>query len=108
MSENWCRRRIIRPHGGTGAADCEIVLQRRPRKPVSCGFILGEEEPVIRKLSVVPALLVILALAGASAATADPLPYIDWRDLVDTAKDGDHVVGEEQCAIPRQVADAFA
>ncbi len=89
---------------GTGAADSEIVIQRRSRKPVGCGYFLGEEEPVMRKLSIVPALLVILALAGASAATADPLPYIDWRDLVDTSETGDHVVGEELCAIPRPAA----
>ncbi len=62
----------------------------------------------MRKLSIILASLVILALAGASAATADPLPYIDWRDLVDTSEDGDHVVGEEQCAIPRPAAVASA
>ncbi len=58
----------------------------------------------MRKLSIILASLVILALAGASAATAGPLPYIDWRDLVDTAETGDHVVGEELCAIPRPAA----
>ena len=62
----------------------------------------------MRILSIVPASLVVLALAGASAATAGPLPYIDWRDLVDTAEDGDHVVGEELCAIPRPAVDASA
>jgi len=48
-----------------------------------------------------------LALAGSSASFAgsEPLrpeapPPIDWRDYVDDANGGDHVVGEELCAAP--------
>ena len=52
------------------------------------------------RLSILPAFLVMAVFAGAPPAMADPLPYIDWRDLVESAGDGDHVVGEEMCARP--------
>jgi hypothetical protein len=41
---------------------------------------------------------------GSGAAFAEPEPAppppIDWRDFVDTDVNGDHVVGEELCAVP--------
>ncbi len=38
---------------------------------------------------------------GAPLAAAEPEapPPIDWRDFIDTDRDGDHVVGEELCAV---------
>ena len=44
-------------------------------------------------------VLVILmgAILAAPAALAEPVPPIDWRDLVDEIVDPDHEVGEEQC-----------
>ncbi len=40
--------------------------------------------------------------SGASLAAAEPEapPPIDWRDVIDTDMNGDHVVGEELCALP--------
>ncbi len=44
--------------------------------------------------------------SGASLAAAEPeapappLAPIDWRDFIDTDMTGDHVVGEELCALP--------
>ena len=51
--------------------------------------------------------------SGASLAAAEPEapPPIDWRDFVDTDTGGDHVVGEELCAVPgsaESVPDSFA
>ncbi len=38
--------------------------------------------------------------AGLAAAEPEAPPPIDWRDFIDTDMDGDHVVGEELCAVP--------
>ncbi len=50
------------------------------------------------------ACIFALALAWSSASLAgsepEAPPPIDWRDLVDGMKEGDHVVGEELCAAP--------
>jgi hypothetical protein len=45
---------------------------------------------------------VIFAWSGAALAAAEPEspPPIDWRDFVDDRDEGDHVVGEELCALP--------
>ena len=39
----------------------------------------------------------------AAAAGPETPPPIDWRDLVDDMDEGDHVVGEELCALPGAV-----
>ena len=43
----------------------------------------------------------VFAGPGASLAAAEPAapPPIDWRDFIDTDMNGDHVVGEELCAV---------
>jgi hypothetical protein len=45
---------------------------------------------------------------GTGAALAAPGPEapppIDWRDFVDDRDEGDHVVGEELCAVPGTAA----
>ncbi len=38
--------------------------------------------------------------AGESEAPSPLPPPIDWRDFIDTDMNGDHVVGEELCAMP--------
>ncbi len=40
--------------------------------------------------------------SGARLAAAEPVapPPIDWRDFIDSDMNGDHVVGEELCALP--------
>ncbi len=38
--------------------------------------------------------------ATLAAAEAEAPPPIDWRDFIDTDMNGDHVVGEELCAVP--------
>ena len=45
---------------------------------------------------------VIFLGSGAALAAAEPEapPPIDWRDFVDDRDEGDHVVGEELCALP--------
>ena len=57
---------------------------------------------MIQRVSMVVAIFAIAVIAGASAATADTLPDIDWRDFVEGVDDGDHVVGEEMCAGPQR------
>ena len=44
---------------------------------------------------------VIFLGSGAALAAAEPEapPPIDWRDFVDDRDEGDHVVGEELCAV---------
>ena len=56
----------------------------------------------MQRVSMVVAIFAVAVLAGASAAAADPLPDIDWRDFVEGDDDGDHVVGEEMCAGPQR------
>ncbi len=45
---------------------------------------------------------VIFVGSGAALAAAEPEtpPPIDWRDFIDDKDEGDHVVGEELCALP--------
>ena len=45
---------------------------------------------------------VVFLGSGAALAAAEPEapPPIDWRDFVDDRDEGDHVVGEELCALP--------
>ncbi len=38
--------------------------------------------------------------AGRAAAEPEAPPPIDWRDVIDTDMNGDHVVGEELWAAP--------
>ncbi len=47
----------------------------------------------------------VLIGSGAVLAAAEPEapPPIDWRDFVDDMDQGDHVVGEELCAVPGTV-----
>ncbi len=58
------------------------------------------------KLRVACLAVAVFLGSGAGLAAAQPevppspLPPIDWRDFVDTDMDGDHVVGEELCAVP--------
>ncbi len=66
------------------------------------------------------AATVILGSAASLAAAepeapppvaAPPPPPIDWRDFIDTDMTGDHVVGEELCALPgagESLPDSFA
>jgi hypothetical protein len=59
----------------------------------------------MRKMPIFGILLAALVIAAAAPALAEPVPApstgFDWRDLIDTDMDGDHVVGEEMCARPR-------
>ncbi len=55
---------------------------------------------MMRTGSIVLASFVMAALAGASPAAAEPLPYIGQDDAAEDVGDGDHVVGEEMCARP--------
>lgn len=59
----------------------------------------------MRKMPILGILLAALVIAAAAPALAEPAPApitgFDWRDLIDTDMDGDHVVGEEMCARPR-------
>ncbi len=54
----------------------------------------------MRRCSIMVALFVMAALAGASPAAAEPLPYIGQDDAAEGVGDDDHVVGEEMCARP--------
>ncbi len=63
--------------------------------------------PMIRASIPIACLLVaVFALSPAAVAGPDPEspPPIDWRDFVDDMDQGDHVVGEELCAVPGTVA----
>ena len=63
-------------------------------------FAPDRMEIKMRRSSIVLASFVMAALAGASPAAAEPLPYIDQDDAAEGVGDGDHVVGEELCARP--------
>ena len=61
---------------------------------------------MIRTTMLAACLSVALLMAhGAALAAAEPeTPApIDWRDFVDDVGEGDHVVGEELCAVPGAV-----
>ncbi len=62
-----------------------------------------KEPDMIRTTAFLTCLSAAVLLGpGASLAGSEPEapPPIDWRDLVDDMKEGDHVVGEELCAAP--------
>ncbi len=54
------------------------------------------------KLFVVCLVAVVFVGSGAALAASEPEapPPFDWRDFVDDRDEGDHVVGEELCAVP--------
>ena len=59
---------------------------------------------MIRTTAFLACLVAILAAPGASLAgpespEPEAPPPIDWRDFVDDMGEGDHVVGEELCAV---------
>ncbi len=54
----------------------------------------------MRKLYILTVFLVTAALAGASAALADPPLDPDQDPFDESGDDGDHEVGEEMCAWP--------
>ena len=56
------------------------------------------------RTKVLAACLAVAVFIGSGAALAAaepeaPAPF-DWRDFVDDMGEGDHVVGEELCALP--------
>ena len=64
-----------------------------------------KESDMIRITVLAACLVAILAAPGASLAGSESPepeapPPIDWRDFVDDMGEGDHVVGEELCAVP--------
>ncbi len=68
---------------------------------------------MIRSTALAACLAVVFSM-GSGAAFAEPEPAppppIDWRDFVDDMEEGDHVVGEELCAVPvtvESVPDSF-
>ena len=58
---------------------------------------------MIRSTALAACLAVVFSM-GSGTAFAEPEPAppppIDWRDFIDTDMNGDHVVGEELCAVP--------
>ncbi len=69
------------------------------------------------KLHVACLVATVILGSGARLAAAEPEaappppPPIDWRDFIDTDMTGDHVVGEELCALPgagESLPDSFA
>jgi len=75
-----------------------------PRIAKRRAIIAARKEPdMIRTQALVACLsTVIFVGSGAALAAAEPEapPPIDWRDFVDDMDQGDHVVGEELCAVP--------
>ncbi len=65
------------------------------------------KEPDMSRTQAFAACLAAAVFMGAGAALAAPEPEapppIDWRDFVDDMDQGNHVVGEELCAVPGTV-----
>ncbi len=56
---------------------------------------------MIRSKALAAGLAAALFVGFGASLAAEPevLPPIDWRDFIDTDMTGDHVVGEELCAV---------
>jgi hypothetical protein len=79
----------------------------------------GKEPDMIRTKALVAGLAAVVFLESGASLAAEPEapppveapPPIDWRDFIDTDMKGDHVVGEELCALPGaggSLPDSFA
>ncbi len=57
---------------------------------------------MIRTKALVACLAAAVFVGSGADLAAEPEapPPIDWRDFIDTDMSGDHVVGEELCAVP--------